>query len=83
MMKNLILNNWLTKISTLIVAFAIWYLVKSSSSTDSQYSFPIPGEKLPEKGSLPILQTPPDGTSDILTSPIPGADTTTPAPPAP
>ncbi len=84
-MRNLLLNNWATKITTLLVAIAIWYLV-NSSERQGPINIPIPGTDTgPVQGNPPINPLPPldsTKTGSILTSPIPGADTTTPKPPA-
>ena len=42
-MKKLLLHNWKTKIASLLVAIAIWFLVKDHVQMPSAPFFPIPG----------------------------------------
>ena len=69
-LQNLFLNNWQAKIAALLVAIAVYYIVKTYQSGVGVRTTPIPGESEPEKASP-------------LTSPIPGPDTTTPGVPVP
>ena len=43
MMKTLLLNNWKAKFASLLVAIAVWYLVKGHVQRPSMPFFPIPG----------------------------------------
>ncbi len=42
-MKTLLLNNWKAKMASLMVAIAVWYLVKGHVQRPSMPFFPIPG----------------------------------------
>ncbi|MCF6312654.1 MAG: hypothetical protein L3J39_09410 [Verrucomicrobiales bacterium] len=44
-MKTLLLNNWKAKLSSLLVAIAVWYLVKNHVNRPSMPFFPIPGSQ--------------------------------------
>ncbi|NNE90177.1 MAG: hypothetical protein HKN23_00875 [Verrucomicrobiales bacterium] len=68
-LQNLFLNNWQSKIAALLVAIAVWYLVKSYQSASPIRTTPVPGE-------APVTDPP------SLTSPVPGPDTTA-LPPVP
>ena len=48
-MKQLILNNWKTKLGSVFLAMAIWYLIKSHvERLKPPTSYPVPGQ-----GALP------------------------------
>lgn len=42
-MKTLLLNNWKAKVASLLVAIAVWYLVKGHVQRPTMPFFPIPG----------------------------------------
>lgn len=42
-MKTLLLNNWKAKVASLLVAIAVWYLVKGHVQRPSMPFFPVPG----------------------------------------
>ena len=42
-MKKLLTHNWIAKITSLLVAIAIWYLVKDHAQGPSDPFFPVPG----------------------------------------
>jgi hypothetical protein len=58
MMKNWLLHNTKAKIASLILAVAIWFLIRSNIEDPTPPQFPIPGTSVP----APIVDP----------SPIPG-----------
>ncbi len=42
-MKTLLQNNWKAKVASLLVAIAVWYLVKGHVRRPSAPFFPVPG----------------------------------------
>ena len=84
-MKNLVLNNWASKVASFCVAVAVWYLVNSNEKAPGPAT-PVPGtNQVPVEGNPTINSSllTPDPTEG-LTTPVPGPDTSTPpVPPTP
>lgn len=70
--KQIFLDNWKAKLTSLLVAVSIWYLIKSHLEADIQ-TFPVPGTSAPAapRPTSPILD---DALLGPLAAPIPGAD---------
>ena len=50
-MKNLILHNWAVKITSLVLAITLWYLIKKNVETT-----PLPSNQMPVVQFLPAPQ---------------------------
>lgn len=73
--KAFFLENWRGKLASLLIAFAIWYLIKSNLD-DSGPDFPVPGTtELPvtKPGTTPALE---DTLLGPLAPPVPGNEST-------
>ena len=46
-MKTILLHNWKAKIASLLLAFAIWYLIDSNLSRNQEVRFESPGTDTP------------------------------------
>lgn len=57
-MHNLILSNWKAKITSLVLAVAIWYLIDTNLSRPDRVQFPIPGTMTPMPDSSPTSIVP-------------------------
>ena len=74
MIRDFFLDNWKGKATSLVIAFAIWYLIKSNLD-EVEKEFPIPGTgTIPAAGST-APPTPLDDTilSPLAPPPIPGS----------
>jgi len=49
MMKKLLLNDWRGKLGSILVAFAIWYLVKASFTPQLEWRPYVPPANLEEE----------------------------------
>ncbi len=59
-MKKVILNNWGAKLASLLLAFAIWYLIDNHiqrSKIPDRY--PVPGGAVPGQGAVSFFDTAP------------------------
>lgn len=72
MSRTLFLENWKGKVASLLIAIAIWYLIKSHLEADKP-SFPIPGTSttVPARPPGPNLD---DTLLSPLAPPVPGGD---------
>lgn len=54
-LKTLLLHNWRSKIASLFLAFAIWYLIDSNLRPQKNSGPPVPGtvEPLPAPETIP------------------------------
>lgn len=64
--KTLVLESWRAKFLSLLIAVAIWYLIKSHLDAD-QPSFPVPGTESP----VPVRTTPGPNLDNTLLNPLP------------
>jgi len=63
--KAMLLESWRAKLASLLIAIAVWYLIKSHLDAESP-SFPVPGTGQPR----PVRTTPVPGFEDTLLSPL-------------
>lgn len=72
--RRLFVEHWRGKLASLLVATAIWYLIKSHLEGEVQ-TFPVPGTSTPTTPRNPTAPTLDDTLLSPLTPPpIPGAD---------
>lgn len=71
-LKGLFIDNWPAKLASLLIATAIWYLIRNHLDADKQ-SFPVPGTTPPpaRTSTGPNLD---DTLLSPLAPPVPGND---------
>jgi len=74
-MTSLILANWKAKAASLLLAFAVWYLIDSNLRRPARIQFPVPGtgmvSPLPDTNPGSVVPIQPDTTETVI-PPIPG-----------
>ena len=63
--RAIFLESWRAKVLSLLIAMAIWYLIRSHLDADTP-SFPVPGTDTP-----PVRTTPGPNLDDTLLNPLP------------
>jgi len=72
--RDVFLENWRGKLASLLIAVAIWYLIKSHLDAQSQPSFPVPGTSSPpveQRENGPGLD---ETLLNPLAPPVPGGE---------
>lgn len=62
-MKNLLLDNWKAKFTSLFLAFAIWYLIDTNLRRPDRIQIPVPGTVSPMPDISPNSVVPIPGGS--------------------
>ncbi len=63
--KSLFLEGWIAKLTSLLIATAIWYLIKSHLDGDNK-SFPVPGTE----STVPVRSSSVPGLEESILSPL-------------
>lgn len=78
-MASFILSNWKAKAASLLLAFAIWYLIDSNLRRPPRIQFPVPGtgtvSPLPDTNPGSVVPLQPI-TPEPSLPPIPGSGST-------
>jgi hypothetical protein len=68
--RHFFVESWRGKVISLLIAFSIWWVIKSHLDADRQ-AFPVPGTSspTPRSTSAPIIE---DSILNPLSPPVPG-----------
>ncbi|MEM7696992.1 MAG: hypothetical protein AAF236_01145 [Verrucomicrobiota bacterium] len=72
MLKQFFVRNWRGKLTSLLIACAIWYLIRNHLGREAD-PFPVPGTTTPagDRNDPPSLD---EALIETLTAPVPGGD---------
>lgn len=77
-MKSLLLSHWKPKIASLLLAFAVWYLIDANLMRPTRIQIPVPGTVSPlpdtSPGSVVPIPLPGSPAGVPIIPPLPGGD---------
>ncbi|MAB77245.1 MAG: hypothetical protein CMO47_12405 [Verrucomicrobiales bacterium] len=71
MIKNFFVESWLAKLLSLVIATAIWFMIKSHLDRDNP-TFPVPGTGTPPPARTSTVPGLEETMLAPLTTPVPG-----------